>query len=324
VVAANPDQDRPTRRSKPRFSPWHWPGLTGEGIKPGIEWNLARTWHLPAPSGSTRLEVPGPLATRVLIWILGAFLGAGDRGCDPMRGRHGAACPHHSGLIPIRYSVIAETLLAHRGGSQRREIVDAIARLSTQPIFYRSFRPVVGGFRWPNHEEPLLSIQPWTDELAARLGCREYEVDVALELAEPLCDGLVAGRVQRLPPAMVQGLARSDLMIWLFLLCDIQVSRLKPDREVTFTVTDPNRARREIRPWQLGIRRSAPLYVAAALDRAVRLGNPLHPTIQLAVNGPNDSGRVCVTVQRVAPNVNSAAATVDSVGRRRVRLLRAI
>jgi hypothetical protein len=270
-----------------------WPGVDGSKIDFAFEYNVGRTWQ--TRSGGT----PSSLTARVLAGIQGAFIGAGDRRCVPLQGRHVVGCVHSWGVVPIKVGCLADAIFAQSGGSQLRQVRLTIERAATTSVAVRRFqtgKPPIPTFG------PLVSIEEWTvrlaDEYFARGGF--IEPDLAVRLAPDLLDGLLNGRYQRIPARLVQGLAGTgcDFLIWLALLCQQQTGQLKRNGSSAQFVLSGRKP--EIERWQLGLTSASPLELEAALQRAARRGNDLQSDFHLdLVSRPDGSSRgLVVSVER--------------------------
>jgi hypothetical protein len=288
------------------------PGVDGSSLDFAFEYNVGRTWQ------TRHGSAPSSLMARVLSAIQGAFLGAGDRRCVPLRGKHDEGCVHHWGVVPIKLGILAEAIFGQTGGSQLRQVQNTIYAAARAPITfarYRTGQPPV----WVL--EPLIAVVEWSttlaDEYLAFGG--SVEPDIAIRFTPALHEGLLQGRYQRLPAALVQGLPSTgcDFLIWLTLACQQRTGKLKqggPPAE--FVMTGPGR---QIERWRLGLAGASRHELEAAIARAAKRGNALQAEFRLDVvsrpgNGlsPSIIVLVCRPASDLTPDSGNSPATEGS------------
>jgi hypothetical protein len=252
-----------------------WPALTGAAFEGVFEWNVARTWRL---SGGSDFRVPTPLQARILTALQGAWVASGDTGCRPLKGGHAPGCRHGMNAVPVRVGVLAEWMFAQTGGSQRTQVRKALNELAGLRITYRLYVPG-GGFATATG--PLIELGGVGDDLRLLLWKDGIEAkpDLVVRFSKPLFDGLREGHYQRIPLRLVQGLSGEDYLLWLTVLCQVPVSRLKKGSEpVTLSLTGRKPA---IGRWQYGCRSLMGSRLAATVERAILRGNELQEKVRL-------------------------------------------
>jgi hypothetical protein len=256
-----------------------FPLLEHAPFVPAIEVNIGRTYQIERQSGRVVQTALSPLQLRVLTAVHGAFLRGGPNVCEPFKPKHPAGCYHHQPMIPIRIGVLAESLLGYTGSSQRREIRAALDALATVYGQWRVFRPSMTP---AHHFGPMLEVGAWgpaADDALARFGL-EGHPDLAVSLPEAVRLSLQRGHFQRVPPALIEGLTRSDVVAWVTLLCQLRVARLGYGESVTFRVSGRGT---QIDGRQFGMARLTPQELFDTLSKAAIAGNGLQDDYRLSI-----------------------------------------
>ena len=219
--------------------------------------------------------------------------------CHPLRGRHREGCHHRLNLVPMRVGILSEWLFGQAGGSQARQVRGAIEGLALLKIVYKRYGP-----DGPDHVRgPLISLSPVTEELSYWFwedGIRR-QPDYVISFAPAIHESLMAGRYQRIPSSLAQGLSSADFLLWLTVLCQVPVGRLPMTGEdVTLSLTGRRPA---IEPWRFHWDSLTHRRLGAALDRAVERGNELQDTyvlehVELPPARARVKTRVAVVVRR--------------------------
>lgn len=284
-----------------------FPLVDGSPLEPVCEYNVGRTLSASGPAAADSHAILSPLEWRVFTAVQGALVRGGPNVCNPLTGgKHVDGCRHARNLVPVRLGVLAEQITSRRGGSQLREVKGAVEGLAAFPGEWRQFRRGADPIA---RSGALVSIVESTPELL-----KEYrrdggagKPDLWLKVAPELHENLMAGRFQRLPLELVQGLTRSNLIVWITLLSHYRPGR-GSDATAQFSVTGHEP---DIPRWRLGMASLSPRELTASLELAAEAGNALQSAYRMRVVEA-EGERLALEVARCASRaaVDGTAAAV--------------
>lgn len=279
--------------------------VLASGALAAIEYNVGRTGHQIAAVAPDAVIPTTPLsatALRVLAALTGLWLVGGQRGCNAITGTHPGGCPHRTNRTPFRLSNLATDVFGVAGGTQVDQARRALVELAGKNTFFE-WRDSGGRHEQRAH---ILSCRLSNTHVAIR-GTGEFRWDPFL------LDGLLQGRVQLLPAALVTGLrGRTAFPVWMEVLVRPRTARLKfaGDRaEYSVSGRDPL-----IPPARLHLGRLPERRLRLSLERASAAGNELQARYGLEVERRVGGGlKLCLTLLETRPSAHRVPSDGMSV-----------
>jgi len=258
------------------------------GVRPhraAIEYNVARTAHHSDVRGlagagadlalKKSVEPLSASAQRVLAVVTGFWVEQEARDCLPNRGKHSADCAHRANRVEVSLSLVSRRTFGLAGGSQIRQVSDALDEMSAETIEYTTI-DVRGYVRRRHH---ILSFRE-TGDLAGTMGMGRATLQVAFDPL--LLESLLAGHYQFIPIELVRGLkGEIAFRLWMQVLVQPGVAKLRQPgdyREFAVSGRDPT-----ISLALVGLGGQRPGRAFDSLQSYAERGNGLQDTYKLEV-----------------------------------------
>lgn len=202
-------------------------------------------------------------------WVAGfaVSIAEGVPECDPQQGVHPPVCGHRANRVRFTRYGAAVAAFGEGGGSQLRQVDDALDELYDEGTEYLVHDAATGSRL--RQRGRILELSD------LRRGERD---DVLYEVrwGAYLLDSLLAGHFQSFPVELVRSLRGSDFLTWLAVLCQVGTSKLvKAGQTHAWTVWAPRGYLVTIDPKRLGLGRQRPDKLRASLERAAERGNAI-------------------------------------------------
>jgi len=250
------------------------------------EYNVARTGEttyghvaLPVPWDAAEglsepvIAIPKvPLsanAQRVASIVMGSWVASGSGpDCDPDAGIHAPACVHRANRVRLSRYQVAKATFARGGGSQLRQVDDALDELYDEGTEYLVYDAATGA---------RLRQRGRILELTDLRKTEKDDVLYEVRFGAYLLDSLLDGHYQSFPVELVQGLSGADFLVWLGVLTQTPTKQLaRAGQKVEYSVSGGRPGRRvAMDPARLGLGRQRRDKLRASLERAAERGNAI-------------------------------------------------